>query len=161
MENDVTREMAGFERMAADLQARVAEQEEAFYSARVLEEAHHPRNLGAMLDPDGHGAARGRCGDIIEVFVRLDGERIELASFMTDGCGPAVACGSMLTAMAQGKTLDEAAAIDGGNLIIALDGLPAEHVHCATLAVAALRQALIHCGQKRCGTPSCPTDGLT
>ncbi len=106
MENDVTREMADFERMAADLQARIAEQEEALYSARVLEEAHHPRNLGAMLDPDGHAGCARSMRRHMEIFVRLDGARIELATFMTDGCGPTVACGSMLTAMVQGKTLE-------------------------------------------------------
>jgi nitrogen fixation NifU-like protein len=61
---------------------------------------------------------------------------------MTDGCGPTVACGSMLTKMVQGMPLEQAAAIDGGDLIIALDGLYPEHVHCATLAVNAPRQTI-------------------
>jgi len=160
MEVDVAREeVAGFDRMVTGLQRQITEQEEALYSARVLEEARHPRNLGAMLDPDGHAVVRGPCGDTMEIFVRLCGSQIEKAAFMTDGCGPTVACGSMLTTMVQGKTLDEAAAIDGGDLIIALDGLPAEHVHCATLAVTALRQALAHRRQEGGDVPSCPAEG--
>jgi nitrogen fixation NifU-like protein len=87
----------------------------------------------------------------MEVFVRVDGVRIEKATFMTDGCGPTVACGSMVTQMAAGRTLDEAAALEAADVIIALDGLPPEHIHCATLAVNALRQAISDCGPNNAG----------
>ncbi len=144
MEVEVSRDVADFDRTLTELQKQIAEQEETLYSARVLEEARHPRHLGVMLDPDGYAAVCGPCGDTMEIFLRLNGSRIQVATFMTDGCGPTVACGSMLTTMVQGMTLEQAAAIDGGDLIIALDGLPPEHVHCATLAVNALRQAIAH-----------------
>jgi nitrogen fixation NifU-like protein len=48
----------------------------------------------------------------------------------------------MLTKMVQGMTLEQAGAVDGADLILALDGLPAENVHCATLAVETLREAI-------------------
>ena len=54
--------------------------------------------------------------------------RVEKGVFMTDGCGPTIACGSTLTRMAQGKSLAEAAAIEAAEVIIACDGLPAEHL---------------------------------
>jgi nitrogen fixation NifU-like protein len=78
----------------------------------------------------------------MEIYLGLDGERVEEASFMTDGCGPSVACGSMLTTIAHGMSLDEAAEIQPEDLLKALDGLPEESVHCAGLAVSALRQAI-------------------
>jgi len=149
MEVHVSEErVASFDRVVADLQRQISEQEEALYSSRVLEEARHPRNLGMMLDPDGHAALSGPCGDTMEIFLRLNGAQIELAAFMTDGCAPTVACGSMLTTMVRGKTLEQAAAIDAGDLIIALDGLPPEHMHCATLAVSTLREAISHSRQE-------------
>lgn len=141
-------QVVGLDRMVAEVQRQITEQEEALYSARVLAEARHPRNLGAMLEPDAHAAVRGPCGDRMEIFLRLNGSRIQLAAFMTDGCAPTVACGSMLTTMVQGMTLEQAVAIEGGDLIIALDSLPADHVHCATLAVNTLRQAIAHRRQK-------------
>ena len=64
---------------------------------------------------------------------------------MTDGCGPTVACGSMLIKMVEGKSLAEAAAIEAAELIVSLDGLPPEHIHCATLAVNTLHQAIADC----------------
>lgn len=124
---------------------KIGAQEEARYSARMIEEACRPRNRGMMLDPDGHAVLSASCGDTIELFLRLDGSRIVLAAFLTNGCAPTVACGSMLTTMVRGLTVEQAAAIDAGDLIIALDGLPPEHVHCATLAVNTLREAIHDC----------------
>lgn len=40
-------EMTGFDRMAAELQLQIIQQEEALYSARVLEEARTPETWGA------------------------------------------------------------------------------------------------------------------
>jgi nitrogen fixation NifU-like protein len=134
-----------FDRWVAALQQEIFEHEQALFSAQVLAEARQPQNMGVMDEPDGHGLVLGPCGDTMEVFLRLNGARIEKAAFLTDGCGPSVACGSMLTKMAQGKSLAEAAAIEPAELILALDGLPAEHVHCATLAVDTLHQAIADC----------------
>lgn len=131
------------DRLIGELMAEIARQEAARFSAKVLQEARHPRNMGAMLEPDGHAALNGACGDRMEMFLRLKGPTIERATFLTDGCGPTVACGSMLTAMVQGKTPDEAAAIRAADLVAALDGLPEEHVHCASLAVNTMRLAIL------------------
>ena len=136
-------ESADLDRLVAALLEEIARQEAARFSAKVLAEARNPRNMGAMLQPDGHAALNGACGDRMEVFLRLDGSLIERATFLTDGCGPTVACGSMLTAMVVGKTVEEAAAIRAVDLVAALDGLPEEHVHCASLAVNTMRLALL------------------
>lgn len=134
-----------FDRLVAALQAAILEREQALFSARVLAEARQPQNMGVMDAFDGYGLVFGSCGDTMEIFLCLDGERIKKATFMTDGCGPTVACGSLLTRMVQGKSLAEAAAIEAAEVIIALDGLPPEHIHCATLAVNTLREAIADC----------------
>ncbi len=134
-----------FERWVAALQQALIEREQELFSATVLQEARQPQNMGVMLDPDGHAALLGPCGDTMEIFLRLQDARIARATFMTDGCGPTVACGSMLTKMARGRSVEEAAAIEAADLIIALDGLPPEHVHCATLAVHTLHKSMEDC----------------
>ncbi|MBL7063131.1 MAG: iron-sulfur cluster assembly scaffold protein [Anaerolineae bacterium] len=133
---------ADFDHMVADLQRQVIEQERALYSDKVLEEAHNPRNLGCMPEPDACGIVRGWCGDTMEIYLRLNRERIKEITFMTDGCGPSVACGSMLTTMVQGMSLEEASEVRPEDLLAALDGLPEESVHCAELTVNTLRQAI-------------------
>jgi len=142
-------EVADLDSIVAILQRALSEQMEVVYSAKVLEEARHPGNMGSMLEPDGYAIVQGSCGDTMEVFLRLDGSRIEVAAFMTDGCGPTVACGSMLTKMVQGMTLEQAGAIEAADVITALDGLPAENVHCATLAVITLGEAIANHHSRR------------
>ena len=62
--------------------------------------------------------------------------------FWTDGCGASIACGSMLTKMTKGKTLEEVNKITSVELLRALDGLPSEHQHCTKLAVDTLQNCL-------------------
>jgi nitrogen fixation NifU-like protein len=135
-------EETDFDRLVAELQQQIAEQERALYSAKVIEEAHNPKNLGRMAGPDAYGIVHGWCGDTMEIYLQLNEDRIKEATFMTDGCGPSVACGSRLTTMVTGMSLDEASEITPENLIAALDGLPEESLHCAELAVSTLREAI-------------------
>lgn len=133
-----------FDRFVEELQQEIIEQARVIYSAKVIEEFYNPRNLGRMPEPDAHGLVHGWCGDTMEVYLRLDGERIKEATFITDGCGPTVACGSMLTTMVQGMSLEQASEVRPEDLLEALDGLPEESIHCAELAVSTLQNAIFN-----------------
>ena len=76
------------------------------------------------------------------IFLKINNDMITKASFMTDGCGPTIACGNKLTSLVTNMSLDEAKAITPKDLEDALDGLPEAHKHCALLAVNTLRKAL-------------------
>jgi nitrogen fixation NifU-like protein len=132
-----------WDRLVAELQSEIEEKEKALYSARVLEQVRNPQNLGRMEAPDARAVLTGWCGDTMEFYLRLDGDRIQEARFLTDGCGPSVASGNMLTAMVQGMTVDEANEITAEDLLGALDGLPEDSTHCAALAVDTLRKAIV------------------
>ena len=121
---------------------KMVEQKEARYSAKVIEESSNPSNMGPMPEPDAHGIIHGCCGDTMEIYLQLDGDRIEKATFVTDGRDSAVACGSMLTKMLRGMSLEEAGKITPEDLIAALDGLPKAKVHCANLTLNTLRKAM-------------------
>jgi len=131
-----------FDRFVDDLQQQIIEQARAVYSDKVIEAFYNPKNMGPMPEPDAYGVVHGWCGDTMEIYLRLNGERIEHACFITDGCGPTVACGSTLTTMMCGMSLEEASTITPEDLITALDGLPEESAHCAELAVSTLREAI-------------------
>lgn len=141
MEQEVT---ADYDRMLDELQREIAEREEALYSAVVLREARSPQNMGTMPGADLHGIVHGWCGDTMEIFIRMNGGTIKKATFVTDGCGATLACGSMLTQMVTGMRLEEAEWVLPEDLIEALDGLPEESVHCAGLAVSTLQNALFN-----------------
>ncbi len=114
----------------------------SFYSAQVFRESRHPHNMRRMDEPDTFGVVCGECGDSIEMYLRLDGESIREAAFVTDGQEAIIACGSQLTRMVEGLTLDAASGITAEELIAALGGLPGPKHHCARLTVNALQEAL-------------------
>ena len=144
-----------FDRLVEELQRRIIEQERAIYSAKVLAEAHNPTNMGRMDRADAYGIVHGSCGDTMEFYLRLNGGTIEAVSFITDGCGSSVACGNMLSRMVEGASLEEACSVRPEDVIVALDGLPEENVHCAELAVMTLREAMANqCGEASPRSPS-------
>jgi NifU-like protein involved in Fe-S cluster formation len=97
-----------------------------FISPTVIEHAQTPRNRGPLETFNGHARITGPCGDTMEFWVFAGGEVVEQVSFITDGCGPSLASGSMATCLAQGKQLRQAAAISQQDILSALGGLPAE-----------------------------------
>jgi len=125
------------------LQEQILEQARKEYSEAVIERWMNPRNLGKLDNPDGHGKVIGSCGDTIEIFIQMEQDTIAECSFITDGCGATLACASMATELAQGRSFQEALATVSADVILKkLGGLPEGNVHCAQLASQSLRHAL-------------------
>ncbi len=120
------------------------------YNSTVMEHLTHPRNLGEMEDPDGVGEAQNPvCGDTMRLFIKVDGNRIVNATFLTFGCGAAIASSSMTTEMIKGKTIEEVLAISDQMIAEALGGLPPAKIHCSVLAEKAIRAALLDYQKKK------------
>jgi len=113
---------------------------EKFYF-KANRHANDPHNLGPMEQFNGHARVTGPCGDTMEFWIRVQGEMLSKVSFITDGCGPSVASGSMTTCLAEGKSVEEAKAIGRQDVLEALEGLPEDHQHCALLAANTLAAA--------------------
>lgn len=115
----------------------------SLYSEKVMEHFRNPRNVGDMENPDGIGhVGNAVCGDIMELYIKVDNGTIVDAKFKTFGCGAAIATSSMVTEMVKGKTIDEALGISNRAVADALDGLPPIKMHCSVLAEEALRSAI-------------------
>ncbi|RLC61772.1 MAG: iron-sulfur cluster assembly scaffold protein [Chloroflexi bacterium] len=112
------------------------------YSEAVIEHSMNPRNLGDLDDADGFARVTGPCGDTMSIWLKVNGDTIINASFMTDGCGTTIASGSMVTEMAKGKSVGEARRIGQQDVLDALGGLPDESKHCALLAANTLKEAV-------------------
>jgi len=125
------------------LQEQILEQARKEYSEAVIERWMNPRNLGKLDNPDGYGKVAGGCGDTIEIFIRMEQDTIAECSFTTDGCGATLACASMATELAQGRSFQEAlATVSADEILKKLGGLPEGNVHCAQLASQSMRHAL-------------------
>jgi nitrogen fixation NifU-like protein len=113
------------------------------YSEKVMDHFMNPRNVGVIEDADGVGRAGNPvCGDLMEMSIKIEGERIDDVKFRTFGCGAAIATSSMATELIKGKTIDEALEISNRAIAEALDGLPPIKMHCSVLAAEALRITL-------------------
>lgn len=112
------------------------------YSDKVVELASEPVNVGEIEDPDAITKFTGPCGDTMQIGIRLKDGFISEIRFLTDGCGPTLACGSAVTMLAKNRTPDEAKKITPVNVLKLLGGLPASHTHCAKLAVVTLQETL-------------------
>ena len=124
------------------------------YSDKVMEHFKNPKNVGEIENPDGVGhVGNPACGDIMELYIKVDDGVIVDARFKTFGCGAAIATSSMVTEMVKGKTIDEALQISNQAVAEALDGLPPVKMHCSVLAEEALKLA-IEDFQHRHGIPS-------
>src|SRR3972149_4467929 len=81
----------------------------SLYSEKVMEHFKNPRNVGGMESPDGIGRVGNPvCGDIMELYIKVNDSIITDAKFKTFGCGAAIATSSMVTEMVKGKSLSEA-----------------------------------------------------
>ncbi|MEC4676796.1 MAG: Fe-S cluster assembly scaffold protein NifU [Nitrospirota bacterium] len=113
------------------------------YSDKVMDHFTNPRNVGDMADADGIGeVGNPTCGDAMRIYIKVRDDRITDAKFKTFGCGAAIAVSSMVTEMVKGKTLDEGLAISKEAVASALDGLPAQKMHCSNLGADALKKAI-------------------
>jgi len=131
---------------ADELQSRIIRDMERVYSPKVMELWQHPQNAGSLDYPDGYGQVTGPCGDTMQIWLRVSADAIIEATFWTDGCGSSIVCGSMVTIMAQGRTLEQAGLIDQQAVLDELGGLPEEDRHCALLAANTLKQAIVSLG---------------
>lgn len=113
------------------------------YSERVMEHFRNPHNVGELENPDGSGeVGNPQCGDVMKIDIRVKDNRIAEIGFQTLGCAAAIATSSMITELAKGMTLEEAEQISRDDVADALDGLPANKMHCSNLAADALREAI-------------------
>ena len=113
------------------------------YSEKVMDHFRNPRNMGEMENPDGVGKVGNPvCGDMMELYIKVENDVITDVKFMTFGCGAAIATSSMVTELVKGKILDEALKISNATVAEALDGLPPVKMHCSVLAEDALKGAI-------------------
>jgi nitrogen fixation NifU-like protein len=113
------------------------------YSEKVMEHFRNPRNVGEIENPDGIGPVGNPvCGDIMELYIKVDNGIITDAKFKTFGCGAAIATSSMVTELVKGKSVEEALEVSNRAVAEALGGLPSVKMHCSVLAEEALKSAI-------------------
>ncbi|MFN8140437.1 MAG: iron-sulfur cluster assembly scaffold protein [Fimbriimonadales bacterium] len=113
------------------------------YSQTANDHVASARNVGK---PEGctHSGVVGAPGDgpFLAIHLTVVGGIVRAAGFNTWGCPAAIACGSCLSEMLEGRSLEEARRISPKEIIATLGGLPESKEGRAEMAVEALQKAL-------------------
>ncbi len=113
------------------------------YTDKVMEHFRNPQNMGEVENPDGVGQVGNPvCGDVMRITILVEDGHLADVKFKTLGCAAAIATSSVITEMARGKGLDEAAKITRAQVAEELGGLPPQKMHCSNLAADGLRKAI-------------------
>lgn len=84
----------------------------ALYQEVILDHNKKPRNFGKLSPASHHAEGHNPlCGDHINVFMNLDGEKVEAITFEGEACAVCKSSASMMTVAVKGKTRTEAEAL--------------------------------------------------
>ncbi len=125
-----------------EIKEQIYEETKEAYGEKAYQRWLKPLFMGSMNNPDGYARSVGVCGDTMEIFLKLEGDRVKQALFQADGCGSSSVCASFAVELSLGKAPGEVLAISGEVIMEALEGLPKEDEHLAFLAAETLQQAL-------------------
>jgi len=113
------------------------------YSEKIIEIFKNPQNVGYIKKPDAIGKVGNvRCGDIMELTMRIEDDVITDVKFRTFGCVAAIASTSVMTDLIKGKTLDEALLVTNNDVLNILGEVPQNKIHCSVLAQEAVVSAI-------------------
>jgi nitrogen fixation NifU-like protein len=82
------------------------------YQEVILDHNKRPRNFRAIKAPSHHAEGYNPlCGDRLNLFVTVDGDRITDVAFQGSGCAISKASASLMTDALKGRTVEEARAL--------------------------------------------------
>jgi nitrogen fixation NifU-like protein len=114
------------------------------YRELILEYYRHPVNFGELPNPDVKAKdTNPLCGDVIEMQLKVNGDRIEDIRFRGQGCAISQAAASMLTEVAKGKSFEEIKNLGKKDVVelIGVDPGPTR-IKCAMLGLKVLKIGL-------------------
>lgn len=96
------------------------------YQDTILEHNRRPRNFRAV--PDATLTQEGfnpLCGDRLNLYLKIEGDRIADAAFQGNGCAISTSSASLMTEAVKGRTIAEAHALfDGFRRLVTREGTP-------------------------------------
>ena len=85
------------------------ENSKSIYTAALMEHNAHPDYKYEMEDPTySHEGINASCGDEMTLYIKLDGDVIEEATFVGHGCAVSQASADIMAGLIEEKTIEEA-----------------------------------------------------
>lgn len=114
---------------------------------RIIELAQNPKNVGKIEGENVYYTriANPICGDITDLYVKIENGMVKDAKFLTFGCFVTIASASVLTEVIKGKNIEELLVGEGEEIIERIKNLineqlgkiPKQKLHCPPASVEA------------------------
>jgi nitrogen fixation NifU-like protein len=130
-----------FDAFVRNLQTNIDADAVRAYGEKGFARLQNPRFHGELKDADAHARLTGKCGDTIEIFLSLNDDCVQHASYLTDGCASSALAGSFTAELAHGKTVEELFDLRDTDVLEAIGTFPEHETHCTFLAVSVLHEA--------------------
>jgi len=124
------------------LQNSINLEAKSVYGERGYDRWVNPRFCSIIENPDSSARLTGSCGDTMEIFLRIEGEHVQEASYRTDGCASSSICGSFAAEIVTGRSLEEILDMTGESILRKIGTFPKGEEHCAHLAISTVKEAV-------------------
>lgn len=112
------------------------------YSENAAKYYFNKPHMGRIENADQVTDFVGSCGDTMTIYLKIKDNVIEDAKYEVLGCAGAISAAMAAVDIVKGKTLDEARAINDGDIFTVLQSIPEKKHHCIQLAVKTLHKAI-------------------
>lgn len=131
-----------FDALIDKIQTEVFNEARAALGEKGFDRWRNPQYCGVLEAADSHAQLKGSCGDTMEMYIRVLGDRLDQVSYVTDGCSSSSIAGSFAAELAVGKPMEEVMDMTGADVLAAIGTFPEAEEHCAHLAVRTLQEAV-------------------
>ncbi len=115
------------------------------YHEMIVEYSRHPSNYGKIENPDiSYHDSNPLCGDSIDIFMKVQDNKVTDIKFQGRGCAICMSCTSVLTELVKGKAIDDVKKIQKDEILgeLGLQNLQAVRIKCALLSLKVLKYGL-------------------
>ncbi len=131
-----------FDALVNKIQGEVFAEAKNALGEKGFDRWRNPKFCGVMDKAHSHARIKGSCGDTMQMFLLVNGDRVQQVSYITDGCSSSSIAGSFTAELAMGKSLTEVLDMTGADILDAIGTFPDAEKHCAHLAVSTLQEAV-------------------
>jgi NifU-like protein involved in Fe-S cluster formation len=124
------------------IRKNVLDEAEQRLADETFQHLRHALHNGRMRDADGTAAVLGDGGNCMEMYLKFRDNRVEKASYVSDGGSVSCLCGSSTAELAIGKTLNELLQIKASDVLKRVQRSGEGIEKFAILAVEALHKAV-------------------
>jgi nitrogen fixation NifU-like protein len=139
VEDPMGKEEAGQVRDSAMVRSMLRD---AGYSEKAVNYYLETPHLGVIENADQVSEMTGTCGDTIKVYLKIENERISDVKYQIMGCPGSISAAMAAGDLVRNRTVDEALALNDGDVFQFLEEIPVKKHHCIQLAVKALLGAI-------------------